>query len=154
MSNLLSAANLAHAVIDMDWLRWCHPSPTGDHFHTALGFQNLKTVAANYRAAGASRLILVDIVEAWSALVDYHTAIPGSDILVVRLNATLPTIHRRLEGREAGDSLRWHQERAAELLDLMEEHAVEDLLVQTEGKTAAAVAGEVLARIGWGSAVE
>ena len=154
LSNLLSGADLAHAVIDLDWLRWCHPSPAGDPFHTALGFQNLKAVAANYRAAGASRLILVDIVEARLGLADYEAAIPGADILVVRLNATLPTIRARLEGRETGDSLRWHQERAAELLDLMNERAVEDLLVQTEGKTAAEVAGEVLARIGWGSAAD
>ena len=30
-----------------------------------------------------------------------------------------------------------------------EEQAVEDLLIETEGKTAADVAREVLARIGW-----
>ena len=96
----------------------------------------------------------MDIVEARPALADYHAAIPGADILVVRLNATLPTIHRRLEGRETGDSLRWHQERAVELLGLMEEHAVEDMLVETEGKTVEAVAGEVLARLGWGNSGE
>jgi hypothetical protein len=154
LSNLLNAADLAHAVIDLDWLRWCHPAPTVDPFHTALGLQNLAAVAGNYRAVGASRLILVDIVEARPALADYHAAIPGADILVVRLNATLPTIHRRLEGRETGDSLRWHQERAVELLGLMEEHAVEDMLVETEGKTVEAVAGEVLARLGWGNSGE
>ncbi len=151
LSNLLGAADLAHAVIDLDWLRWCHPTPAHDPFHTALGLQNLAAVAANYRAAGASRLIFVDIVEARSALLDYEAVIPGADILVVRLNVTLPTIHTRLEGREKGDSLRWHKERAAELLDLMYERAVEDLLIQTEGKTAAEVAGEVLSRLGWES---
>nr|MDQ5824637.1 hypothetical protein [Chloroflexota bacterium] len=151
LSNLLGAVGVAHAVVDLDWLRWCHPSPAHDPFHTALGLQNLKAVAANYRAVGASRLILVDIVEARSALSDYAAAIPDADFLVVRLNATLPTIHMRLEGRETGDSLRWHRERAAELLDLMDEQAVEDLLIQTEGKTAAEVAGEVLTRVGWGS---
>src|SRR5919204_2152456 len=90
MSNLLGEMLVAHAVVDMDWLRWCYPSPEHDPFHIALGLQNLASVWANYRAAGAGRLVLVDIVETRSQLATYQAAIPGADILVARLSATLP----------------------------------------------------------------
>lgn len=149
LSSLLNEMGIAHAVIDMDWLRWCYPSPKHDPFHTALGLQNLAAVWANYRAVGAGRLILVDIVEARAELTAYQAAILNARILVVRLHAGLATILRRLEGRESGASLTWHCQRAAELARQMEEHAVEDLLVQTEGKTVGEIAREVLIQTRW-----
>jgi adenylylsulfate kinase len=150
LSDLLQQQGTAHAVIDMDWLRWCHPCPTEDPFHTALGLRNLAAVWANYRAVGVACLVLVDIVETRAMLAAYQEAMPFAKIDVVRLNATLPAIRRRLEGRETGASLAWHQARAAELLGLMEVQGVEDLLVETDGKTVAEVAQEVLAATGWG----
>jgi hypothetical protein len=149
VSNFLEAMGTTHALIDVDWLRWSYPRPEGDPFHMALGLRNLAAVWANYRAAEAERLVLVDVVEARADLAGYREAIPGADITVVRLTATLESLHRRLKGRESGASLEWHRGRAAELLALMDERAVEDVLVQTEGKTAVEVAREVLARVGW-----
>ena len=154
ISHLLGEVGAAHALIDMDWLRSCYPSPADDPFHEALGLQNLATVSTNYRAAGARRLILVDIVESRGELASYREAIPGAEIIVVRLTATLPTIVRRLEGRESGEGLRWHQNRAAELVTQMDEQAVEDLLIETEGKTVLEVARDILTRIGWTRPVE
>lgn len=149
VSDLLNAQGLAHAVIDMDWMRWCHPAPADDPFHLALGLRNLAAVWAAYRAAGASRLVLVDIVETRATLRTYWPALPDADLHVVRLTAALPTILRRLDGRESGASLAWHQARAAELLQLMDAQAVEDILVSTEGQTVEEVARAVLAQIGW-----
>jgi adenylylsulfate kinase len=149
VSRLLEEMGVSHALIDVDWLRWSYPRPEGDPFHMSLGLRNLAAVWANYQAAGVGRLVLVDIVEARSDLPGYKEAIPGALLTIVRLTATLPTILRRLDGRESGPSLEWHRARAAELLVLMDERAVEDVLVQTEGKTAVEVAREVLARVGW-----
>ena len=150
LSNLLSDVGIAHAVVDMDWLRWCYPSPEQDPFHVAFGLRNLAAVGANYRAVGAERLILVDIVEARSELAAYQRALPDSHIMVVRLTAMLSTILQRLEGRETGASLAWHRRRAAELVEQMDREAVEDLLIQTEGKTVVDAAREVLNQVGWG----
>ncbi len=149
ISELLGDAGLAHALVDLDWLRWCYPSPVHDPFHMALGQRNLAAVWGNYRAAGAERLILVDIVESREEVARYEAAVPGAAIVVVRLQAALPTILRRLEGREAGASLAWHQQRAAELATQMERDQVEDLLVDTEGKVAAGIARETVVRSGW-----
>ena len=154
LSGLLDHTGIPHALIDMDWLRWCHPTPADDPFHMALGLRNLAAVWGNYQAVGARRLILVDIVETREALADYHTAIPDASIQVVRLQATLPTILQRLRGRESGASLAWHEQRAGELARLMEEELVEDLLVDTEGKTVEEIALEVLTRTGWAGPID
>ncbi len=44
LSELLAQARLAHAVIDLDWLRWCYPSPAHDPFQLELGIHNLTVV--------------------------------------------------------------------------------------------------------------
>src|SRR5919199_2088260 len=75
LSNRLRDMRVAHAVVDMDWLRECYPSPPHDRFHTALGLRNLAAVWANYRAAGAGRLVIVDIVETRSQITTYQVAI-------------------------------------------------------------------------------
>jgi energy-coupling factor transporter ATP-binding protein EcfA2 len=148
-SGLLDRAGTAHALVDMDWLRWCHPSPDHDPFHIALGLRNLAAVWANCRAAGAERLLLVDIVESGEDLAGYRAAVPGADIVVARLRASLPTIMSRLEGREVGADLEWHRRRAAELSGIMERNRIGDLIVDTEEKTVADLAGELLTRAGW-----
>jgi predicted kinase len=149
LSNRLRDLQVPHAVVDMDWLRACYPSPPHDRFHMALGLRNLAAIWANYRAARPGRLIIVDIVETRSALNDYHAAIPNAEIVIIRLDATISTIHRRLEGRESGASLAWHKHRAAELSKQWAAQPVEDLIIETEGKTVAEVTEEVLALAGW-----
>jgi adenylylsulfate kinase len=149
LSELLGQANLAHALIDLDWLRWCYPSPPDDPFQLELGIQNLAAVWSHYQAAGAARLILVDVVETRATLHSYQTAIPHAKTLLVRLHADLTILHQRLAGREVGASLAWHQQRAAELTTLMERARLEDLLVDTMDRSALDIAGEIIARTGW-----
>lgn len=149
-SDLLDERGAPHAVIDLDWLRWCHPNPPDDPFHAALGLGNLAAVWRNYRTAGADRLVLVDVVEAREQLEEYRAAIPGAAVTVVRLAAGVPTLHRRLEGRETGASLAWHRARAVELAALMDARRVEDVLLDTEGRTPRDIAAEALRRTGWG----
>jgi adenylylsulfate kinase len=149
LSELLGQADLAHAVIDLDWLRWCYPSPAHDPFHLELGTQNLAAVWSHYQTAGAARLILVDVVETRATLKSYQATIPHAEMLLVRLHADLTTLHQRLAGREVGASLTWHLRRAAELTMLMEQARLEDLLVDTMDRSALDIAGEIIARTGW-----
>jgi len=67
----------------------------------------------------------------------------------VRLHADLITLRQRLEGREVGTSLAWHQQRAAELMTLMEQAQLEDLLVDTMDRSALDIASEIVARTKW-----
>ena len=67
----------------------------------------------------------------------------------MRLQASLSTLLRRLEQREAGASRVWHQQRAAELIALMNERQVEDILIETDDKPVSQIAQEILTRISW-----
>lgn len=149
MSEILDHQGIAHALIDQDMLRWSSPRPVDDPFNVAVGLRNLAAVWANYRAAFAERLILIDVVETGAELAGYHAAIPDATIQVVRLIASLPTILRRLEGRETEASLAWHQKRAPELSAIMDLNRVGDLRVDSEGRASSDVAREILSRAGW-----
>lgn len=149
VSDLLDRAAIPHAMVDADHLRWSYPSPPADPFRVALGLRNLAAVWANYRAAGADRLVLADVVETRDELTGYRAAVPGAAPIVVRLTAPLPTIERRLAGRDAGDALAWHRRRAAELAAIMARNRVEDLLIETADRAPAEIAREALARAHW-----
>lgn len=150
IADQLAAARRATGLIDLDALRWVYPRPAGDPHHVALGLRNLAAVAANYRRAGATCLILVDIFEARSHLAGYREAIPGAAIQVVRLHAAPATIAARITGRETSqDSRDWHLRRAVELAALFARERPEDILIDTDGKAPAAIAAEILARAGW-----
>ena len=149
IADQLGAANRPHAIIDMDAMRSCYPSPPDDPFHTALGYRNAAALAANFRAAGAERLIVPDVIETRADLASYQTAIPDAQITLVRLTAPVTTLHARLRKRQTDASLDWYLHRAGELQTLMDERRLENLLIDTEGKSIEAVAREILAKIGW-----
>lgn len=86
-SELLDQRGISHALVDADWLRWRYPRSSHDPFETALGLRNLAAVWANYRAAGAGRLILADVMESREAVTAYLSAVPGAEVVVVRLCA-------------------------------------------------------------------
>lgn len=143
----LNRAGTPHAVIDADWLRWATPIPPDDPFNSRLGFRNLAAVATNFRAAGARWLLVADIVEGEAEREAYRDAIPDAHLTIIRLRAPVDEIHHRLDGRETGHGLVWHKDRAIELSALMDERAVEDLLIETAGRSVEAVAHDILARV-------
>lgn len=149
VSELLEQARVAHACIDLDALRWCYPRCPDDRFSTKLAMKNLAAIWPNFQDYGATRLIVADVIETRSGLDRYHSAIPGADILIVRLTASLSTLHERLKQRELGASLEWHLQRAPELAAIMERNRVEDLLVATDGKSVTEIAREILQQTRW-----
>lgn len=152
VSEQLDGAGVAHAFVDVDSLRWCYPRPTHDPFRLALAMKNLAAVWANFQAAGATCLVLADVVETRADVERYRAAVPGADVLVVRLRASQGALAERLGQREVGSALERHLRRAAEVADLMERNQVEDMLVDNEGGPVAAIAQEVLLRSNWPSA--
>ncbi len=150
IEDLLQEAGMRFAAVELDALSYCHPPMRGDdRFRTKLTFRNLASVWKNFRAAGAERLILSRVLESRSELVRYRRAVPGADITVVRLRATSRTLRQRVARREVRLGRAWHTERARELARIMDREGVEDILVETDGRTVNAVAREVLDRTGW-----
>lgn len=95
ISDLLEDVGMAHAFVDVDSLHWYYPCPLHDPLKVRLAMNNLAAVWANFRAVGVTRLILSDVLQSRSELTRYQEAVPGAQIIVVRLRAALPTLYRR-----------------------------------------------------------
>lgn len=149
VSELLDQTEITHAFVDVDSLRWYYPRPAHDRFRIQLAMKNLAAIWANFQAAGATCLILADVVESRDDLERYRMAVPGAKIVVVRLQASLPALAERLGRREMGSALERHLRRAAEVADVMERSQVADALIDTTGKSVPAIARDVLLRSGW-----
>ncbi len=150
VTELLEAAGIAFAAVDLDGLSWCYPSPPGDdRFRSSLTLRNLAAVWRNFEAAGAGRLVLSRVIESRDELDRYREAVPGADITVVRLRASDAALRERVDRREIGLGHGWHSARAIELARLMDERKVEDVLVETDGRTVDEIAREVLRRALW-----
>ena len=149
ISALLAEAGIPHACVDMDGLRDAWPAPPDDRFNSALGLRNLAAIWRNFQAAGTQRLILADVVEQRSDLDGYRAAVPGAEVTLVRLRASVATLEERVERREAGVGRDWHLHRAAELAAQMDHDALEDLLIETDGRSPDDIAREILTRSAW-----
>ena len=110
---------------------------------------NLAALWKNYQAAGARRLIVARVIESRFELGGFRDAIPGADILLVRLRAVPATLQQRVRHRGQGVGMDWHLNRAVELAAEMDAHPVEDMLVETEGREPTTIAEDILQRAGW-----
>jgi adenylylsulfate kinase len=103
VGDLLAQAGIAHAVIDVDWLRRSWPCPPGDPFNGELALRNLRAVARNYLDTGGVRLVLAGVVESRSERGAYQAAL-GVPLAVCRLRVDLPVVRERLARRHEGDA--------------------------------------------------
>lgn len=150
MGRLPRDGGVPHATVDFDQLTACFPRPPGDDaWGTALGLDNLAAIWRNYSAAGANHLLIARVIESRNELAAFGRAVPGAEIVVVRLRAPVETLQARLRGRDQGESLQWHLDRAVVLAAEMDRVGVEDHLIETDGKDPISLAREVLARFGW-----
>jgi hypothetical protein len=145
---LLRQADVPHALVDLDRIEQCWPVPADDPWNERVSHRNLACMWANFRQAGADRLILVRVLEARSLLRRVTEAVPGAQVTVVRLRAPLAVIHERIRSREASDP-DWFLDAATHTAEVLEQARVEDHLVDNENRPATVVAEEVLDRVGW-----
>ncbi|MEV6342910.1 adenylyl-sulfate kinase [Actinoplanes sp. NPDC051851] len=150
LGDLLAAAGIANAVLDVDWLRRSWPSPPGDPFNRDLTLRNLRDVARNVIEAGALRLVLAGVIESRAERDDYRAAL-GVPLTVCRLHVPLATVHDRLTGRHTDDAagLRWHLDRSRELDRVFDQADVEDVTVDATADSAREVARAVRAAVHW-----
>lgn len=149
LGDLLTAREIPHTVIDMDWLRDTWPRPADDRFNTRLGFRNLADVARNSLEAGSERFVIADVVESRHDHERYRQAIPGADVRVVRLTADMDVNRERISRRAGEDEDPWEATRAAELVAIMEANDVADMVIDTTGRRPGDIAREIASRIGW-----
>lgn len=155
VADAISAAEAApHAVIDLDAVRRMHPAPVEDVFNHELELRNLRSLAANYREAGARRLILAGVIEAPAEVGRYAEAAGATALLVCRLVAAPDVVERRLRSRHHDDpaGLAWHLRRAGELAAILEGAALDDVVVDATDATPSQLARAVRAAAGWDAA--
>jgi hypothetical protein len=147
-ATLLREAGIPHALIDLPMIGQCWPAPDDDPWNERVIHRNLASMWSTFREAGASRLILCRVLEAWSLLDQVIDAVPGAEVTVVRLRAPIAVLHTRLRHREAGDPS-WYLAAATGLADTMERSAVHDHVVDNASSSPSGVAKEVLRLAGW-----
>ncbi|MFC9536198.1 MULTISPECIES: DEAD/DEAH box helicase family protein [unclassified Streptomyces] len=150
VGSLLTDAGIPNAVIDLDWLRQAWPAPSGDRFNFGMMLRNLRSVADNYLAAGAARLVLAGVIEDVEQRQLCAEAV-GIELSVCRLTVDLPVNHQRLVRRHENEPelLRWHLDRAGELAEILGRAAVDDFTVDATTSSVGDVAAGVIDKAGW-----
>jgi hypothetical protein len=95
LSDALVADQVEHAAVDVDEVAWSYPFPS-------LGqrCEHLRAWCDSHRRAGQGVLIVAEVVESPGHLSDVLDALGADDHLLVRLEARLDTLRRRIVARE------------------------------------------------------
>src|SRR5438132_4402870 len=116
MGMLLLGAKVPHATVDFDQLTACYPRPADDdRWGTKLGLLNLAALWKNYELAGARRLLIARVIESRSELEGFREAVPGADVVLVRLRAKPETLRPRTRQRGPGRRVEGHAEPALQV---------------------------------------
>lgn len=145
VSALLRARDIAHVVLDLDFLSLVYPRPVDDPYGNRIMMSNLAALWGNVAHLAPKRVILARVILDRDQLDSVRAAIPNADITVVRLTASQTTIRNRFAGHHVGSSINGFRARSAGLDGLLDETGVADLVVNTDDKDVDAVAAEVLA---------
>ncbi|WP_369166684.1 hypothetical protein AB5J49_01790 [Streptomyces sp. R28] len=152
VSARLRAAQVAHAVIDGDFMGAVHPAPAGDAPRSAITERNLAAVWGNYAELGYRRLVYTNTVSVLDEAAPMFRRAMGERVRLVRvlLTATDVTAEQRLAGRELGSELEHEVRCSARKARLLDERAPADVVrVVTDGRPVIDIAAEVVAATGW-----
>jgi cytidylate kinase len=149
MFDHLSERDIAHAVIDLDALGISWPFGAGDPYNERMAMRNLAAIWANFAASGVDRAVIARVVEEEADLAVYEQAIPGAEIQVCRLTASVDVLRERVGRRELGSSYESLVRRSAELAESLERSGPTDFTVETDNRELPEIALEVLTKAGW-----
>lgn len=148
VNDVLAALKVPNAAVDLDALVWQWPSTSA--WNNDLMFENLAALWPNYRAHGATHLILARVLEDGAELGRYRAAVPGAQITICRLVAPeAARVARLLKRMPPGPSRDWHLNRTVELEAILGRLANEDFTVENGDRSVREVALDVLVRAGW-----
>jgi hypothetical protein len=146
VSDLLSAYGLAHGAVDLDAIG--ASGLPGEVLHELEG-RNLEAVYANFLRAGIVRVLLAEAVESRVSLDRLLEGMPGAEVAICRLTASVETMQRRVRLREPGILQDRFARRSEELERILKDAALEDFTVDNNGRPITEVAQDVLRRAGW-----
>lgn len=147
VGELLSARDMPHAVLDLDWLGWFH-GPAGAPAPDELIAQNLRAVWPRFQAAGARYLVMARALSGAAEVGALRRALPDVDVTVAVVHASAAVIAERLGQRDAGAVLQEHLAASVAMARALEREALGDLQVDNETSVTDA-AETLLERLGW-----
>lgn len=147
LAEMLEHQDVSCATVDMDQLRWFHPTPQDDPFGEAVGRKHLQYMAQTWRELGIPTVILADVIETGPGKQALADALSGYDLIVVRLNVGMDRLHSRLRNRETERQVAWHLNRAQELQDIMIANNIGDIVVDVDEEDPEQVAAEIARKL-------
>jgi len=95
LSDALVKDEVSHAAIDADEVSWAYPYPSNQE-----RFELLRASWEAHRRAGHDLLLVAEVVESTDELDELLNAVGADDHLHVLLESSLPTLKKRIIGRE------------------------------------------------------
>lgn len=142
------------SFIDADALCQAVPTAADDPYHQDLLFASLERLAPLHRARGYGCVVLARVVEDADDRARYVRAFGcdagAAEVVLARVTAPEDVRLARLDVREPPG--RWRDfahARTAELDDVLESLALDDVVIENAGRSARETAEELLAEIGW-----
>jgi adenylylsulfate kinase len=147
--DILGERKVPHVYFDVDAFTYFEPKPPDDRHGHRFSLDAVSMLYGAHRERGIERIVLARVLMSRDSLAEYAEALDGADIFVARLTAPLPVIEQRLQAREVTGWLDWHVDRAAELDAHWRKSPVEDVLIETHGRSVREIALEALVAAGW-----
>lgn len=145
---MLSAAGVAHCLIEGDFLDMAYPPP----WEHKLAERNLAAMWQNYRALGCRRMIYTNTASVLPDVIEQLTAAMGDgpNVVAILLTCTDGTARERLGQREIGSTLDQHLASSADMGNRLQTGAVHWAhRVATDARTVSEIATDVIGLAGW-----
>jgi adenylylsulfate kinase len=149
IGEFLERGDAPYALVDLDWLAWLRPAPASLVTPRSALAENLSLIWRTFRAAGVERLVLARFLEDRAQLDALRGALPGVELVVVRLVAPAGLVERRLHARDSGFQLTQHLAETAAFAVRGAQVALEDAVVANGERPLGDVAADVLSAAGW-----
>ena len=145
-SDILTAAGIVHAAIDLDALAIVHD---GGRRGGDLAYVNLQSLWRNFAADGIDTLIVAAALETQTDLDRLRAAVAAERVVVCRLRVPIAVMQARVRVREPGMLQAQFVDRVAALEELLDAAGLEDFSIENDGVSVTAVARDMLVRAGW-----
>jgi len=148
---MLRRREVAHCLVEGDFLDQAHPAPADDPHRSRITERNPTAVWAGYEALGHHRLIYTNTVSVLEEdMVIRAMGGGGTGITRVLLGAGEETVRGRLTRRGSGSQPLPHLERSRRAARLLDPEAPPGTVrVPTGGLTAEEVAARIVAATAW-----
>jgi len=149
LSNILVQDNVPHAFVDLDALTYTYPRSENDPFGNQLALENLKAIWQNSHKRGAQNLIVPRVIESNNQATKIAEAVGITEPILCRLSASDKTLIERVQAREIGSGLCWHEKRSLELSKTLASAKLEDFCILTDNRTISEISKDLMQRIDW-----